>query len=57
MRKLLILMLLACSFSGMSQSYFLQMGINHYEEEKYDEATTFFNKELQKHIIIWRKFR
>lgn len=48
MRKLLILMLLACSFSGMSQSYFLQMGINHYEEEKYDEATTFFNKELQK---------
>jgi clan AA aspartic protease (TIGR02281 family) len=49
MRKLLILMLLAYSFSGMSQSYFLQMGINHYEEEKYDEAVTFFNKELQKH--------
>ncbi len=49
MKKILIWLLLACSFSGMSQSYFLQMGINHYEEEKYDEATTFFNKELQKH--------
>lgn len=33
----------------MSQSYFLQMGINNYEEKKYDEAVTFFNKELQKH--------
>ncbi len=49
MKKILIVLLLACSFSGMSQSYFLQMGINHYEEEKYDEAVTFFNKELQKH--------
>lgn len=48
MKKILILVLLACSFSGMSQSYFLQMGINNYEEEKYDEAITFFNKELQK---------
>lgn len=48
MKKILILLLLACSFSGMSQSYFLQMGINNFEEEKYDEASTFFNKELQK---------
>ncbi len=49
MRKILIVLLLACSFSGMSQSYFLQMGINHYEEEKYDEAANFLNKELQQH--------
>jgi len=48
MKKIILLCLLACSFSGMSQSYYLQMGINNYEEEKYDEAITFFNKELQK---------
>ncbi len=49
MRKILIVLLLACSFSGMSQSYFLQMGINHFEEEQYDEAADFLNKELQQH--------
>ncbi len=49
MQKLLVLLFLACSFHSFSQSYNLQSGINYFNEEKYDEATDFLNKELQQH--------
>ena len=49
MKKIVLLCLMACSFSAMSQSYQLQMGINNFLEKKYDEAIPFFNKELQLH--------
>lgn len=49
MQKLLVLLLLAGSFHSFSQSYNLQSGINYFNEEKYDEAADFLNKELQQH--------
>ncbi len=49
MQKLLVFLFLFGSFHSFSQSYNLQSGINYFNEEKYDEAADFLNKELQQH--------
>jgi len=46
MKNTLLFLLLLTTTATFSQSFNLQSGINHYREDKYDEALTFFKKEI-----------
>jgi aspartyl protease family protein len=47
MKKILILVLLACSFSGMSQSYYLKHGMNMFDAGNFDDAESLLKTEIK----------
>jgi clan AA aspartic protease (TIGR02281 family) len=49
MKKILILVLLACSFSGMSQSYYLKHGMNMFDTGYFDEAESLLKTEIKQY--------
>jgi tetratricopeptide (TPR) repeat protein len=49
MRKIVLLCLLACSFQGLAQSYYLQHGMNMFDAGNYDEAESLLKAEIKKH--------
>ncbi|MHA8052670.1 tetratricopeptide repeat protein [Aquirufa sp. OSTEICH-129A] len=49
MKYTFLFIFLVVGFNTLSQSYNLQSGINHYHENKYDEALEFLEKEIIKH--------
>jgi clan AA aspartic protease (TIGR02281 family) len=46
MKNLFLFILLFTGFNTFAQSYNLQSGINHYQEDKYEEALVFLKKEI-----------
>lgn len=46
MKNLFLFILLFTGFNTFAQSYNLQSGINHYREDKFDEALEFLKKEI-----------
>ncbi len=56
MRKIALLFLLVCSFPSLSQSYYLQHGMNMFDANALDEAEKALKTEIEKHPMETRAY-